>query len=305
MAFRFHAKKVFLTYPQCILDGDEVLAYMKEHWPRMQEYYIAQEEHEEGGKHIHAAIVFMETIDTKNERYFDITIKAQDPLEMSQEERANLGVVDELGTDVVYHPNIQKPGSWKAVVVYVCKGGTFLHKKLMDYSHPGNYSRRLADYELWVSHVAVRIPTEWPVGLGSLVLERPQAVNKQRHIWIHGPPNCGKTWRTWECLDGARVYAVPNMGYPFEGYEHEDIILYDDHFPSFAAIADIAGVCPRGRKMHVFGPTRYRPKYWLPGHVRIIVVLSNQLPAYGTADPAFRARFNVYDVEDVWEGVIV
>ena len=45
----------------------------------------------------------------------------------------------------------------------------------------------------------------------------------------------------------------------------------------------------------VFGNTRYTKRYLAPGQRRVLIVLSNERPPYGTS--SFDARFNVVHIE--------
>jgi len=65
--FRFCACKVFLTYPQCSLSIEDLLAEIQK-LGQIRHYCISQEQHEDGAKHLHGLIQFASKIDTRNRR---------------------------------------------------------------------------------------------------------------------------------------------------------------------------------------------------------------------------------------------
>lgn len=70
----------------------------------IKEYCIAEEMHQDGSPHIHAYLQFVTKCNTNNERYFDLSRGA-----------------------IVFHPNIQKPRSIKAVSDYITKDENYIH----------------------------------------------------------------------------------------------------------------------------------------------------------------------------------
>lgn len=48
----------FLTWPRCLLTPDELLPSILVHLPPVKWCIIAQEHHEDGGLHVHAAVFF-------------------------------------------------------------------------------------------------------------------------------------------------------------------------------------------------------------------------------------------------------
>jgi len=64
------AKGWFVTYPQCEVTPKAVLEYLREKHT-VVEYVIAQENHEDGGHHIHAFIKLDKRVNFKN-TLFDI-----------------------------------------------------------------------------------------------------------------------------------------------------------------------------------------------------------------------------------------
>lgn len=70
MPFRFAAKYGLLTYSQCgDLDGFAVSDRLSE---LGAECIVAEEDHQDGGRHIHVFFMFESEFRTKNERVFDV-----------------------------------------------------------------------------------------------------------------------------------------------------------------------------------------------------------------------------------------
>lgn len=242
-----------------------------------KQYWICQEWHEgTEGLHFHVLAVFDQKLDTRNVRYFDIE---------------------------GYHPNIQVPKKFAKVKAYVCKAGRFLHNERLDYSSFKGFEKRLRDYNTWKRSVDPGSNYsglfEW-CGVSLRLYGLNEEFTKKRSLWIVGPPNCGKTYGFYKVASANMlpVFTVPHTKYPFEGYADQQIVLYDDHFPSFIHLCNILQVYLHGYSSHVAGESRYVEKFWPtqgePGGIRNIVVLANNFPDYGSHRAAFHARFVVY-----------
>lgn len=92
--FRLQAKLIFLTYPQCNKDGNELLLYLLELLPDCERVRVAREKHKDGEYHLHACIRLPLRLTTRNERYFDWD---------------------------GFHPNIQPGKHWGKMVNYLGK----------------------------------------------------------------------------------------------------------------------------------------------------------------------------------------
>lgn len=101
-AFRINSQQIFLTYPQCPLTPQEVLDSISKE-EELEYYIVAQEQHKDGNKHIHAYLLFKKKLNIKNEKKFDIKLEGK-----------------------TYHPNMQGVRSWKNVIKYVTKDGNYV-----------------------------------------------------------------------------------------------------------------------------------------------------------------------------------
>lgn len=71
MPFRFHAKKVGLTYSQSALTSAHILDTANT-WGTLVKYTVGTEAHQDGGTHFHCFFVYNDKLDTTDARFFDI-----------------------------------------------------------------------------------------------------------------------------------------------------------------------------------------------------------------------------------------
>lgn len=100
--FRCNARQFFLTYPQALVDHNDLynhLSNLEVHGDKPGLILVAKEKHKDGNDHYHVYLKFNEKKDVKNEKLFDC-----------------FGL----------HPNIQSVRSVKAVLKYVIKDDNYL-----------------------------------------------------------------------------------------------------------------------------------------------------------------------------------
>lgn len=156
-----------------------------------------------------------------------------------------------------------------------------------------------AKYQSWCSQVfqdsdiGEREEVKWPVLLPWCTIEKPDPAIKQRHVWLWGAPDSRKTYLTQTAFAGKRVFmAGSNSKYRFEGYENEDVIVFDDTIPSLAELLDCTNTWALAKQR--IGGQRYTRGYWKTGHSRTIIIISNDPPTGWP--PSFYARFRVIQV---------
>lgn len=142
----------------------------------------------------------------------------------------------------------------------------------------------------------MQYPIDLPDGTQLLA---PHGDERKRHVVIVGPPDCGKSYWLNRTFNGLSIYLRPNdERYPFDSYEGEEVVVYDDVFPQ--AVGELIDVCntwwvPK----QVYGSTRYRNKFWPKGQARLVIIICNslsQLPYART--PVFTSRFRVIRFPD-------
>lgn len=262
--FRVCAKQFALTYPQCPVDRAVFDPAFRLKF-RPHQLASAREQHQDGSFHLHLYVEYASRRDVRSARHFDVVIDGQ-----------------------TYHPNIQRVKNRQAWLDYISKGGDHGVGQLTGdlefdpLSQPlGKRKSAYQDY-LWSRQFAMRRglkPVAFPVALRTeretLELLRPDPRQKKRSWWIVAPPNAGKTRWLNRTFAGQRIYAPRTGPYPFEGYDDEDVIVYDDRqgvaFEEFASVLNTWDIL-----MPVAGQVRYVTQHWKIGHTRSIIVLSNK-----------------------------
>ena len=288
--FRFQGVKVFLTYPRCPIRPSEFLdALPSDLRPRVTKWIIASEPHRDGSMHLHVILCFDPKVDTKNPRFFDV----------------QAGVT-------IFHPNIKSiKKNFNKVAAYVMKGGNYIcNINLLGLEWTG-YIRKKADFEAWARDLQQRQFREprWPKILPTGERWDAPKMGKQRHLWLWGPPDCGKTSWVFREFTNEQIYMRAPTEHPYEQYNGEQVVICDDFHPSFQEIVGCTQVYPANIRMHVFGKVRYSSKFWPTNQSRVMIVLSNHsiedvyAPKEGKPDhrAAIHARFLQMYVEDVFD----
>lgn len=296
--FRFNARVLFATFPQCNVGKQRLETHIHTTFGDSVEFYvIARELHQSGDEHLHCVIRFNRKYDSRNPRFFDLSIQND-----GEESRT-------------FHPNIQSARNFNRVVHYTIKGGDYIWSHNPWNTTSTNFVRRNADLQAW-QRDQIRSSTlrdiQWPIKLPwrqranpdewSQLL-KPTGANKKRHLWLMGPPNWGKSLWKQHAFEHQRIFERPSESkdLAFDDYHDEEVIIYDDcnmnevNFAEFAAIANVyttQKVLP--------GRQRYFVKHWKLYQVRTIIVLHNDDPFnfYSDCMPAFEARFNIIDLKE-------
>lgn len=262
--FELQAKKIFLTYSDSNLNKETIEEALKE-WGAIK-YAIGRELHASGKPHWHVAMHLHKKLHIKNERHFDLPFEE--------------------------HPNIKTIKNWEEKVAYCMKDGEYWLKGIEWFKTFTGFKRKREDLNGWLRYVDNKkmVPVEWPITLpGGGEAKGPG--EKKRHYWIVGPPDSGKTTWVEDTFQGKRIYKRTATNYPFDGYDGEDVIIYDDIFPKFEEVAAVSNVYKT--KTHVYGATRYNEKHWPMFQERVMFVLANVEPMYGPHQEAFDSRFNL------------
>lgn len=72
MSFRLQAKHIALTYAQCPLDKKTIYDFLLKLSHPVTKVLVAEEEHQDGGRHYHAYIEFVRKPHIRDQRYFDL-----------------------------------------------------------------------------------------------------------------------------------------------------------------------------------------------------------------------------------------
>lgn len=262
--FRIQARSYAITYPRCGVDRSPFDEKFKLLF-RPVSYASAREQHADGGYHMHVFADFGKKYDVRSARHFDLAIDGN-----------------------TYHPNIQKCRNRKQWLVYISKGEDHSANELSGdigfdpLQEPlGKRKTRYMDWRWSQDYAAGRALSDptWPVTLEcegtTYEMHKPDPAIKKRSWWIVAPPNAGKTRWLNRKFKGQRIYCPRSGKYPFEGYEDQDIVVYDDRqgvkFEEFASVLNTWDI-----PMPIAGEIRYITQNWKIGHTRSIIVLSNK-----------------------------
>lgn len=150
MAFRLAAKKIFLTYPQCNAEvqdlQDFLITKLNEYEPAFR---IGVELHEDGNQHFHVYISLGRKLETRDSRYFDF-----------------IWLLD------TYHPNVQAAKNPKQVLDYVSKQGFFIDHGVLDTNgNSGTWSTILAapTKDVFLAEIEKNAPRDFVLNLDRIM----------------------------------------------------------------------------------------------------------------------------------------
>lgn len=239
------AKGWFLTYPQTgKVTPDELLVALKEK-EKIVEYVIAREEHKDGNLHLHAFVKLESKRQFKSDR-FDVCID-----------------------NTVLHGNYQIAKSWKAVEAYVKKGKQYIASIDVESAKQkrGKNNLVLATMDpveaVKQGEIAFMDLQKLVKNQGiwkDLTMERShseeEVVPKDRHVWLHGPSNSGKTTRLRQMLRDLgeeNCYQMPTNN-DWTGYRNQRY-LWMDEFKGQLAIQELNRICDGDAKVNTKGGT--------------------------------------------------
>jgi len=143
--FRFNAKRVFLTYPQCGELSRESVRDLLVSTHGAQYYCVARESHRDGNYHIHAYGEWSGAFSTRDVRIFDVDGQ---------------------------HPNIQPVRSARRVLEYIQKSDDNVLANVESLNggrvHYGSILQEAANRDDFLARVAERYPRDYVLSHGRL-----------------------------------------------------------------------------------------------------------------------------------------
>lgn len=280
--FRKASKTWFITWSQCDVSKEAILELIKSKGT-LVDYVVAQEDHKEAddqgcvGKHIHAAFKYNRKVNVTSARAFDIQ---------------------------GHHPYIELGAirSYADTRNYCMKDGDYLTNSTLapfDHFNGHNYLKRLADYEAQRTYLEKQKAKEpvWPIILPDGKTEW-APVLKKRGLWIVGPSSANKTRWFRNLFDNNNwIYFEGNdQPYPFENYNKEQVLLFDDRDPTLEQVKQCINIHGRWTSC---GKTRFKQYYWKYHESTfycVMIVLSNHVPVFSNED-TFTTRFDLIHTE--------
>lgn len=189
--FRLNSQQIFLTYSQCDLLPANILEFLNGKVV-IDKYIIAQENHKDGNKHIHAYILLSKKINIRDARYFDIK---------------------------EFHPKVEGCRSWKNVVKYVTKDGNYIS------NYDSDVLKRLINDNMKVGELyekARELAKDGKVKEGVAVLEHSKTV---RDLVIHGNA-IQKNLRALAVKRRAPDFSIDDFDLNFEWDRTKSLVLW-------------------------------------------------------------------------------
>lgn len=229
------AKGWFLTYPKCPIKKEDALTlFSTSGLPEIAEYVIAEEEHEDGTPHLHCFLKFVRRI--RFSKKFDL---------------------------LEYHGNYQIAKSWRAVEKYCKKGGNYISNINIENARK-KQAKGLTykDFE--------RDPLELlqegilsPLSLCNFIKNRDVYLSlkrekeeknmdfsnlfKNRHQWVFGPSNSGKTTALRKWIKDAGEENCCEIPYNNDwGRYCGQKYLYADEYKGQLTVQELNRICDGG-----------------------------------------------------------
>lgn len=218
-SFRFSASKVLLTYSQvCQNMTREAVLYSLEERYSIDTYVIGEENHADGGRHIHAALTFRRKVDSRDVKIFDINCGEDcsdhhpniKPILRGQ---ANLDRARDYckKEDVAPLTNVEEKLTWHEIIQHSVNAADFLAEVKKHY--PRDYCLHLKNYEYSAAKLfpsptpdtiqtfqwnEVEAPPAWDQIENAIADWLPEA----QALLLVGPGGCGKT--TWAKMNAPK-----------------------------------------------------------------------------------------------------
>ena len=235
-------KTWFLTYPHCAIPKEQALKLLEPHG--LEEYMIAEEHHADGTPHLHAYI------------------------KLKKKARWNGHRFDLKDSGKVYHGDYQACKSVSGAITYLKKEKNYICS--FDENAISEHKSKLKK-EDYLKDPLVLLE-EGKIGFFQInnflknqdcykmLLNRKQnrplkPLEKQRHHWIYGESNTGKTEKLWQNMDEIEGgwFQIPTNN-DWKGYNGEKN-LYLDEFKGQLTIQELNRICDGGAKVNTKGGT--------------------------------------------------
>lgn len=232
----------FLTYPHCPIPKEQALKLLEKHG--LEEYMIAEEHHKDGTPHLHAYIKL------KKKARFDGN-------------RFNL-----VDSGKTYHGDYQACKSIPGAIEYLKKEKNYIcsfdenagkmHKaKLKREDYLKDPLELLDEGKISFFQINNFLKNQdcYKMLLNRKINRPEKPLEKQRHHWIHGESNTGKTEKLWKAMDeiDGGWFQIPTNN-DWKGYNGEKN-LYLDEYKGQLTIQELNRICDGGAKVNTKGGT--------------------------------------------------
>lgn len=281
--FKVSSKKFWLTYARCSEDKMALFAFLQESFGALKRYCIVQETHQDDALHLHAVVEFVSKVDSRNVRVFDFASCHPNIQTLRTEKEFQTKYNYCLKEDVSPLSNIEEAVAKRDQMAldFLEIGPT---RELIK-KHPAIIFQNINNLKLWRN---VWLASQAP---------KVKYLPKQRHWWIHGPSNCGKSYWLKSVMElFERPSQIP-LNNDFSGVDAETDLLYFDEFKGQVTIQVLNLLCDGYTKVNTKGGSTfvYYPK---------VIICSNWSPTdlFRNVGPEILAtilnRFVVFEFPD-------
>lgn len=249
-SFRLDAKNVFLTYPQCPMRKEELLAELyKLVGDRLNGIMVAEEDHHESsGRHLHAILLLNRRLNIRDPRYFDIHQYHGD-YKSCRDVKASLRYVAKDGNFIVkgvlpsYEQQDRKKETQSVAIYDLIKKGTTM-KELMHLHGSflvlhyrqvetllNAWKRTNTSLMTWkplktdgIEDEQWKKIAEWTNS--NMIVHRPHGALQ---LYIYGTTQLGKSWFAIELSKRLRTYWASNTECFWDGFNDDvQLVVFDE-----------------------------------------------------------------------------
>lgn len=237
-AFRFSARSVLLTYSQVseAMTKEAVYHTIDDRYV-IRHYVIGEEKHADGGRHIHACLIFANKIDSSDATLFDINDgqhQFHPNIQPIKHGRAHMERAQEYCRKEDNEPlqNVEAKLSWGEILEKAQHADDYM--RLVRTNYPRDYCLNFQRLEalcakLWPKS-SINTITSFN---GTYVMEMPNALStitvlpSNQSIVVVGPAGCGKT--TWAKMVSPKpCLFVRHLDSLSDLREYHQAIIFDD-----------------------------------------------------------------------------
>lgn len=211
--FRLQSKVLFVTYPQCPVPKDTMMAHLNSKLD-VEWALVAQEEHKDGNAHLHALVKLNSKLTTRNPRLLDY-----------EGYHCNLQAAKSINASVKYLTKSDpEPLSFKIdlknLVNSVDKKKRILSDALVECKTNAELASFIKDNALAMQ--AAQVHKSWAT-IRALESEAYEA-DDVRGIWYYGPPGTGKSRAARELGE----FYLKQQNKWWDGYAGQPVVILDD-----------------------------------------------------------------------------
>lgn len=258
--FRLQCKSIFITFPQVETTPEIALQRIKEsHKTKHCKAVIAQENHQDGNKHLHLYLEFPKSINIRDEKYFDFVCLKHGNIQKVKCKEAVLAYVTKENQWISHEIDVpeilqawklkgekkrKRENQTKSHKIYEYLKGGSTYQDLLKNDELGSFLvlhsskvQKIA-HEFRVMQEKERRKQEKPSYVHFVLndMEYDMLANmpfKSKQFWIWGPPNTGKSTFIRKLEEtGLLGYQIPTNG---------DFARWDDDQWDFAYIDEFKG----------------------------------------------------------------